>query len=342
MAINVDENNEKYSSKDGVLFEGKTRLLRYPSGKAEREYYIPADVDFIYYEAFWDCKNLENIVVDAENVGYYSKNGVLFDKEGWLIQYPIGNKRTQYIVPNNISIYWRTFRGCESLITVIIPENVKWIGPEVFDNCTFLKHLVILNENLEFETIGYSGTRLSIYSYAGSRIETEAKQRKIPFVAINGTEWRNFENWQLNLDDNSKDGVTGVALRTDITAMINNHAIPSYNVNGYTYIVAEDLKDYGFSVYYDNATRMLAINRDNSKTEVTKYYEKPFVPQNEAGIVEHDILSTDIVTYLDNNYVESYNINGQTIIRFDELKRYADVTYDNDKRLIWVHIPGLN
>ena len=60
------------------------------------------------------------------------------------------------------------------------------------------------------------------------------------------------------------------------------------------------------------------------------------------GIKEHDILATDIVTYIDNNYVQSFNINGQTIIKFDELGRYGTVSFDNSTRIIGVTIPGLN
>ena len=106
--------------------------------------------------------------------------------------------------------------------------------------------------------------------------------------------------------------------------------------------MAEDLKDYGFSVYYDNATRTLALSRDTAKTDITRSYIKPYVAESEVGIKEHDLVATDIVSYLDNNYVASFNINGQTIIKFDELGRYGAVSFDNSTRIISVTIPGLN
>lgn len=135
--------------------------------------------------------------------------------------------------------------------------------------------------------------------------------------------------------------VIGSALKTDIVASVNGHQIPSYNVDGYTYIVAEDLRYYGFSVIYDNASRSLSISRDYSQSWVSKNYTKPYVSPNQVGIKEHNLLYTDITTYLDGNYTPSYNINGQTIIRFDSLGAYGNVGYNNYSRQMTLTIPGI-
>ncbi len=135
--------------------------------------------------------------------------------------------------------------------------------------------------------------------------------------------------------------VIGYALTTDIVATINGYDIPSYNVDGYTYIVAEDLQYYGFTVFYDNSIRSLFISRDPSQIYVSKEYKKPYVPSEKVGIPERKILYTDIVTYLDGNYVPTYNIDGQTIIRFDALSAYGGVSYDNNKREISLSIPEM-
>ena len=47
------------------------------------------------------------------------------------------------------------------------------------------------------------------------------------------------------------------ALYTDITAQINGHPLRSYNVNGSTAVVAEDLRGYGFQVLWDAEDRTL-------------------------------------------------------------------------------------
>ena len=136
--------------------------------------------------------------------------------------------------------------------------------------------------------------------------------------------------------------VVGFALKTDITAKINGHAIPSYNVNGYTYIVAEDLRYYGFDVYFDNASRTLAINRDWSQSQVSGSYSKPYVAPSEVGTPEFALLATDIVTYLNNSYVQSYNIDGKTIIPFDALNANGAVSYDDYTRTISLQMSGIN
>ena len=44
----------------------------------------------------------------------------------------------------------------------------------------------------------------------------------------------------------------GWVLYTDIVAYINGVPIHSYNIEGYTYVVAEELADYGFHVTWDD------------------------------------------------------------------------------------------
>ena len=132
--------------------------------------------------------------------------------------------------------------------------------------------------------------------------------------------------------------VIGKALATDIVAEIDNHQIPSYNVDGYTYIVAEDLRFYGFSVNYDDSTRALGVNRDYSADIVSKNYMAPALAPEMIGTPLHSLLFTDIKTYLDGNYTSSCNIDGQTIIRFDALNSYGFVAYDDVARKISVNL----
>ena len=66
--INVDENNQNYSSVDGVLYnKDKTELLRYPIAKEGSTYEFPSDVKsslkVIANRAFYYCYNLNSITL---------------------------------------------------------------------------------------------------------------------------------------------------------------------------------------------------------------------------------------------------------------------------------------
>ena len=52
-SIEINKNNNKYKSIDGVLFtkDGKT-LITYPASKEESSYIIPIDVEEIEFDAF--------------------------------------------------------------------------------------------------------------------------------------------------------------------------------------------------------------------------------------------------------------------------------------------------
>ena len=130
---------------------------------------IPKNVMSIGNSAFSGCDSLESITVDSNNL-YYSNDeyGVLFDKnKTTLIQYPIGNTRTTYSIPDgvivigddsfkycknleNIKIFDTvttigdsSFSQCENLSSIILPNSVSTIGDEAFWFCTSLTSIVI-------------------------------------------------------------------------------------------------------------------------------------------------------------------------------------------------------
>lgn len=136
--------------------------------------------------------------------------------------------------------------------------------------------------------------------------------------------------------------VIGYAQPTDIIATINGYQLKSYNVEGYTYIVAEDLRYYGMKVVYDDSTRTLGVYKDEDVTGINPPMANANYWELGAPSTKKNILYTDIVTYVADNYVTSYNIDGATIIRFDELFRFGEVIYDNEKREISLAIEELN
>lgn len=125
--------------------------------------------------------------------------------------------------------------------------------------------------------------------------------------------------------------VIGFTRYTDIVASINNHNIASFNIDGYTGVVAEDLRNYGFDVTWVAEERALYITRGTTNN-VASTYVAPKIRSSVLGTKAQNILYTDIKCYINGNYVQSYNINGQTIINFNDLNCFGSVAYDNATR----------
>ena len=53
----------------------------------------------------------------------------------------------------------------------------------------------------------------------------------------------------------SADEIIGEVYTTDITAYINGYEIPAYNIGGSVAVAVADLRNYGFTVDYDNTLR---------------------------------------------------------------------------------------
>ena len=120
--------------------------------------------------------------------------------------------------------------------------------------------------------------------------------------------------------------VVGKAVYTDIVAYINNQPIPSYNVSGYTVVIAEDLRAYGFDVVWDNGTRSLSITKSPDQTfvagtGVVYKYDK-------VGVKFADVIETDITTYLNGGAITSFNIDGYTMIPLNTLSAYGTVAWN--------------
>lgn len=99
---------------------------------------IPASVTKIGVRAFFRCQALGKIEVSDKNQ-YFSNdsNGVLFSKDKTvLIQYPVGSKSTDYIIPKSVhTIKDYAFSGANNLVSVLIPDSVQTIGDCAFGTC---------------------------------------------------------------------------------------------------------------------------------------------------------------------------------------------------------------
>lgn len=174
--ISVDENNNSYSSEDGILFnKDKTILLYYPANKDGESYTIPTNVAMIGYfpisekESIYvggfgmnkslknitlnaningvdlnGCEKLQEINVDKDNQYLMAEDGVLFTKnQEVLISYPNGKEQTSYTIPNTVKFI--NFAFITNLKELVIPSGVE---NGHFFKCPDLKVIIKSGSNL--------------------------------------------------------------------------------------------------------------------------------------------------------------------------------------------------
>ena len=109
---------------------------------------------------FGNCTGLTSVTVKEGNPNYSSDEyGVLFNKDKTLlIQYPIGNKRTSYTIPDSVtSIGDYAFRSCNNLTSVTIGNSVASIGSSAFSGCTGLTSVTIPDSVTSIGNSAFSG-----------------------------------------------------------------------------------------------------------------------------------------------------------------------------------------
>ena len=126
---------------------------------------IPESVTTIGNGAFQDCSSLEYINVAEGNQNYKAdKYGVLFTKGAengeTLIQYPIGNTRTSYTIPDDVKeIGDFAFKSCSNLTAVTIPDSVTTIDNSAFNGCRSLTTVTIPDSVTTIGAGAFNGCR---------------------------------------------------------------------------------------------------------------------------------------------------------------------------------------
>ncbi len=108
---------------------------------------ISDSVKGIQKYAFSGCSSLTKISVDNNNTNYKSIDGVLYSKDGTIIEcYPAGKGDENYTIPNGVtSIESSAFEGCTGLTGINIPDSVTSIEDCTFQDCTNLTNITIPN-----------------------------------------------------------------------------------------------------------------------------------------------------------------------------------------------------
>jgi len=138
--INVDPENNNYSSIDGIVYnKNATNLISCPGAKISVT--IPNSVTSIGNYAFYGCSNLTSVTIpnSVTSIGNYAFYGC--------------SSLTSVTIPNSVtSIGLEAFAYCSSLASVTIPNSVTSIGNYAFYGCSNLTSVTIPNS---VTSIGY-------------------------------------------------------------------------------------------------------------------------------------------------------------------------------------------
>ena len=116
---------------------------------------IGSGVESLGDEWIASCRRLENITVSPENKTYSSVDGVLFNKDkSELSAYPIGNKRSSYIIPDGVEkIGKKAFYGCRYIESLTIPVSVAEIEASALGNCYDIRAVYYLGTREQWKEV---------------------------------------------------------------------------------------------------------------------------------------------------------------------------------------------
>lgn len=172
--INVSENNETYSSVDGILYsKDKTILQKYPCGRTGT-FQVPDGVK----EAcgFENCKIEEVILPEGvTKVGYFGgcKNLVkvqLPDTVTKIGGFSGCTSLEEIVLPDGIEkLNQYVFSGCSKLTSITLPEKLTLIEQYAFQNCTSLKEITLPKQLSKLDRSVFTGcTALSTVTFKGA------------------------------------------------------------------------------------------------------------------------------------------------------------------------------
>ena len=175
LRIDVSEENEKYSSQDGVLYDkNKTRLIAAPG--AIESCKIPDTVKTISRYSFANCNNLKDIEIPE---GVTKIEDWAFSECGLLTHIDFPSTLTKI---DHHSFYKTNLTG-----SVVIPDNVTFLGNNVFNNCNNINKIII-GSKVETITGEYYESRMDVHAFqfCSSLTEFEVKEENQNYSSQDG------------------------------------------------------------------------------------------------------------------------------------------------------------
>lgn len=127
-----------------------------------------------------------------------------------------------------------------------------------------------------------------------------------------------FSSFSFSIEHHIGDKV-GVVLHTDIKTRISGRAVKSFNINGSTAIYINELDKFGYDVNWDANKREVRVTKNRVKSLIIEDENVSDTSNIEVGKPIGEVLYTDIIVYLEDKKIESFNINGSTAIYVRDL-----------------------
>lgn len=209
---------------DGVISIG---YFAFSSCKGLKHVKIGANVTDIALFAFDGCNSLEEFEVDNANIAYMSPDGVLISKQdGTLMNYPLGNKRESYIMPESVTVISdNAFAECAHIKEIIMPNTVTFISGGAFYGCSALEKVDLGNS----------------LTYIGGGAFANCTSLKEMFIPASVTELANevffncpsVTSYTVAEDNQNYTDVEGVIFNKEVSSLYQypaNNARTSYTV----------------------------------------------------------------------------------------------------------------
>ena len=115
---------------------------------------IPASVELIDYLAFYNCKSISSFTVKSGNEYYYATNGVLFNKNNFLLCAPAAGLSGAYTIPTDtVGISDYAFHNCKSVTSITLSANTYGLGYNAFLGCDSLTEIKVNSSNEQFTAV---------------------------------------------------------------------------------------------------------------------------------------------------------------------------------------------
>ena len=210
--IVISDTNNNYIVKNGILYnKNMTRILCYPAGIKDTEFFVPDTVKTIGDFAFYGTKALESINIpdSVTNIGTDAfgecsglKEVVIPDSVtsmGEAVFYKCTSLEKVKLSVNITSPNPAVFQYCSSLKEVVLPESMKFISFFMFSHCKEITNIVLPDtltsvlgsafqncDNLKNITVPKNVTTIQDYALGYYYDEQSATYKKYDDFTISG------------------------------------------------------------------------------------------------------------------------------------------------------------